>query len=58
MRGTPGIAGRVFGALGSAGINVIAIAQGSTEYNISLVVADTDGDAAVKVIHQTFEMAE
>jgi aspartate kinase len=58
MRGTPGIAGRVFGALGAAGINVIAIAQGSTEYNISLVVADTDGDAAVKVIHQTFEMAE
>lgn len=56
MRGTPGIAGRVFGALGNAGVNVIAIAQGSTEYNISLVVADSDGDTAVRVIHQTFDL--
>lgn len=56
MRGTPGIAGRVFGALGQAGINIVAIAQGSTENNISLVVAAEDGDAAVRVVHQTFEM--
>jgi aspartate kinase len=58
MRGVPGIAGRVFGALGEAGINVIAIAQGSTEYNISLVVAPEEGDAAVRVIHETFAMGE
>ncbi len=56
MRGVPGIAGRVFGALGSAAINVIAIAQGSTEYNISLVVAEDDADEAVRVVHRSFEM--
>jgi aspartate kinase len=51
MRGTPGIAGKVFAALGTAGVNVIAIAQGSSENNISLVVADADGDEAVRAIH-------
>ena len=56
MRGTPGIAGRVFGAMGQAGINLIAIAQGSTENNISLVVAASDGDAAVRVIHRSFAL--
>lgn len=56
MRGTPGIAGRVFGAMGAAGINVIAIAQGSTENNISLVVAASDGDATVRVVHRAFEL--
>jgi len=56
MRGTPGIAGRVFGALGQAEINVIAIAQGSTENNISLVVAGEDGNKAIQVIHRSFEL--
>ncbi|MCU0494976.1 MAG: aspartate kinase [Chloroflexaceae bacterium] len=56
MRGTPGIAGRVFGALGAAGINVVAIAQGSTENNISLVVAAEEGDAAVQVVHRAFAL--
>lgn len=56
MRGTPGIAGRLFGALGAAAINVIAIAQGSTENNISLVVGAADADAAVQVIHQSFAL--
>ncbi|MBX0330677.1 aspartate kinase [Oscillochloris sp. ZM17-4] len=56
MRGTPGIAGRVFGAMGAAGINVIAIAQGSTENNISLVVSAEDGDAAVRAIHRSFAL--
>ncbi|MEI7770927.1 MAG: aspartate kinase [Chloroflexales bacterium] len=56
MRGTPGIAGRVFGAMGAAGINVIAIAQGSTENNISLVVSAADGDEAVRVIHRGFDL--
>ena len=51
MRGTPGISGRVFGALGDAGVNVIAIAQGSSENNISLVVTDTDADHAVRAVH-------
>lgn len=56
MRGTPGIAGRVFGALGRAEINVIAIAQGSTENNISLVIAKEHGNKAIQVIHRAFEL--
>ena len=39
MRGTPGVAGRVFIALGQENVNIIAIAQGSSESNISFVVA-------------------
>lgn len=54
MRGTPGIAGTVFGALGGSGVNIIAIAQGSTENNISLVVSAADGDTAVRAIHRSF----
>ena len=54
MRGTPGVAARLFGALGRAKVNVIAIAQGSSELNISLVVSGKDRDAAVKAIHQEF----
>jgi aspartokinase/homoserine dehydrogenase 1 len=56
MKGTPGIATRVFGALGARHINVIAIAQGSSEYNISLVVAHGDGDEAVRRIHEEFKL--
>ncbi|MBM3820684.1 MAG: aspartate kinase [Acidimicrobiia bacterium] len=56
MRGTPGIAATVFGALGKAGINVIAISQGSSERNISLVVTDQDAAAAVRAIHQAFAL--
>jgi aspartokinase/homoserine dehydrogenase 1 len=56
MKGTPGIASRVFGALGAHRINVIAIAQGSSEYNISLVVAQGDGDEAVRRIHEEFSL--
>ena len=48
MRGTPGIAATVFGALGSDGINVMAISQGSSERNISLVVAESDAATAVR----------
>jgi len=54
MRGTPGIAGRVFSALGEAHINVIAVAQGSSEVNISLVVDENDAEAAVRFIHAAF----
>ena len=56
MRGTPGIAATVFGALGGANINVIAISQGSSERNISLVVAESDAAAAVKALHQAFHL--
>jgi bifunctional aspartokinase / homoserine dehydrogenase 1 len=56
MRGTPGIAATVFGALGSAGINVIAISQGSSERNISLVVAEQDAVEAVRALHRAFQL--
>ena len=52
MRGTPGIAATVFGALGSERINVIAISQGSSERNISLVVAESDAAPAIRALHR------
>ena len=51
MRGTSGVAKRVFGVVGDAEINVIAIAQGSSECAISLVVSEQDARAAVRAIH-------
>ena len=51
MRGTPGIAGRIFGALGEREVNIIAIAQGSSECGISLVVDSVDTAPAVQHIH-------
>ena len=56
MRGTPGVAATVFGALGGQGINVIAISQGSSERNISLVVAESDAAAAVRALHAAFRL--
>ena len=56
MKGTPGIAAKTFGALGKHGINVISIAQGSSEYNISFVVDERDMEDAVRYIHQEFEL--
>jgi aspartokinase len=54
MRGIPGIAARLFGALARQKVNVIAIAQGSSESNISLVVSLEDRAAAVRAVHQEF----
>ncbi len=51
MRGTPGIAGRLFSALGQEAINIIAIAQGSSECSISLVVDGAETGTAVLHIH-------
>ena len=56
MRGTPGIAGRVFSALGNDDVNVIAVAQGSSEYNVSFVVAATAMQTAVIAIHREFNL--
>jgi bifunctional aspartokinase / homoserine dehydrogenase 1 len=58
MRGTPGIAARLFGALGEHKVNVIAVAQGSSEANISLVLADADAKSAVKYIHDAFKLSQ
>jgi len=52
VRDTPGVDGRIFSALGKARINVLAIAQGSSECSVSLVVEATDGIAAVRQIHK------
>jgi aspartate kinase len=54
MCGTPGIAGRVFSTMGNEGISMIAIAQGSSEYNISFLVESVAMERAVKAIHQAF----
>ena len=56
MRGTPGIAGRTFSALGRRGINIIAIAQGSSEYNVSFVVEANAMRDAVVAVHDEFNL--
>jgi aspartate kinase len=58
MAGTPGIAGRVFSTLGDEGINMIAIAQGSSEYNISFLVEASGMEKAVKALHRTFGLGQ
>ena len=58
MKGTPGIASQVFGALGREEINVIAIAQGSSEYNISIVIAQEDAERAVRCLHAEARLSE
>jgi bifunctional aspartokinase / homoserine dehydrogenase 1 len=51
MRGMRGIAGKTFSAIAQAGVNIVAIAQGSSELNISLVVDQADARKAVQAIH-------
>jgi aspartate kinase len=52
MRHTIGVAGKVFSQLGNNGVNVLAIAQGSSEVSISLVVDTADTENAVKALHR------
>jgi aspartokinase/homoserine dehydrogenase 1 len=52
MRSTPGLAARIFGALGRAGVNVKAIAQGSSERNVSIVVGGADEARALVALHR------
>ena len=54
MKSHPGISGKMFDALGRNGINVRAIAQGSSERNISAVIAADDVKKAVNVLHEAF----
>jgi len=58
MAGTPGIAARVFSALAQAEINVIAIAQGSSELNLSLVVDGKDAAPALRAVHAAFQLSK
>ncbi len=51
LRKTPGVGARVFKALAEARINVIAVAQGSSESSLSLVIDKNDLQAAVQKIH-------
>lgn len=54
MAGTPGVAGRLFGALGAMGVNVLAIAQGANELSISVAVRSDQVDRAVRAVHTQF----
>lgn len=54
MRKTPGISGRLFHALAERNVNVVAIAQGSSELNISVVVDQKDETKALRAIHDAF----
>lgn len=54
MKHSVGISGQAFAALGRNGINIHAIAQGSSELNVSVVVKETDAPKAVNAIHQEF----
>ena len=58
MRRAPGIAGKFFQALGQNGINIIAIAQGSSELNISAVIPRTDVRKALNAVHGAFFRSE
>jgi len=54
MANTPGVAGKVFGALGKAHVNVIMISQGSSQHNISFAVSKDSAKKAVQVLHKEF----
>jgi len=54
MKSHPGISGKMFSALGRNGVNVRAISQGSSERNISAVIAANDVKKAVNVLHEAF----
>ena len=58
MAGARGVAARVFGALAHAGINIVAIAQGSSELNISFVIEERDAGEAQRRIHDAFQLAK
>jgi len=54
MKSHPGVSGKMFGALGRNGVNVRAIAQGSSERNISAVIASDDVRKALNILHEEF----
>jgi len=58
MKGTPGVAARVFKSVADKGINVRMIAQGSSELNISFIVKEADGPKAVNALHEEFKLYE
>ena len=57
MRHRPGLAGRMFATLGRSRVNVLSIAQGAAETNISAVVRDSEVRRAVRALHEAFPLA-
>ncbi len=57
MRGIPGVAGRTFNAMGRDSVNIIAIAQGSSESNISFVIEEKDVKKALLALHREFGLS-
>ena len=57
MRGTTGVASKVFGAAAKQHVNVVMIAQGSSELNLAFVVKDSDSKSIVESLHDEFELA-
>jgi bifunctional aspartokinase / homoserine dehydrogenase 1 len=58
MRGTPGLAGRIFTAISREKVNIIAIAQGSSELTISIVVRRDGLEKAVRAVHAESRMSQ
>lgn len=58
MKGTPGVAARIFTAVGQKKVNVRMVAQGSSEYNVSFVVSEGQGPEAVRAIHEEFQLGK
>ena len=56
MKGTPGVASQVFRAVAAKSVNVRMIAQGSSELNISFIVAEKDGPKAIQALHEEFKL--
>ena len=58
MRYQPGISGRLFQALGKNGVNAVAIAQGSSELNVSVVIPKEDENKALNALHEAFFLSD
>lgn len=58
MKGTPGVAARVFGTMANKGVNIRAIAQGSSELNISFIIRKIDAKKAVEELHSDFKLGD
>lgn len=56
MAGSPGIASRMFTSLSRASVNIVAIAQGSSELNISVVIAEKEAERAARAVHDEFQL--
>jgi len=56
MRGKPGIAARTFSALSGARVNVVAIAQGSSELNITIAVSEREATRALQALHNEYQL--